>query len=212
MFSDRSEAGRQLAALLQPRLGALRPLVLALPRGGVLIGAEIARELDCDLDVLLVKKLRAPGSPELALGAVCEDGNVFVNREVVNATDADEQYIESEIKERQAEIRLQAKLYRKVKAKVPVSGRVVILTDDGLATGATMIASVETTALSRPDRLVVAVPVGAPEALRTIQELKTVDEVVWVLSPAWFEGVGQFYRDFRQIEDTEVIKLLEEFA
>ena len=211
MFSDRSDAGRQLAGALE-RFRSARPLVLALPRGGVVVGAEIARALGCNLDVALVKKLRAPGSPELALGAVGEDDTVFVNREIVGLIGAGQTYIEGEIKERQGQIALQGQRYRQCKPKIPVAGRTVILTDDGLATGATMIAAVSATALARPHQLVVAVPVAAPEAVRTIQIMKQVGEMVCLMTPMWFEGVGQFYRDFRQIEDEEVMKLLEEFA
>jgi putative phosphoribosyl transferase len=211
MFSNRADAGRQLAGALE-RFRAAHPLVLALPRGGVVVGAEIARALNFDLDVVLVKKLRAPGSPELALGAAGEDGTVFLNREIVGVTNTDETYVEDEIKERQFEITQQSQRYRRSKPKVPIAGRAVILTDDGLATGATMIAAVQATALARPVQLVVAVPVGALEALRVIQAMKQVDETVCLLTPSWFEGVGQFYRNFQQIEDEEVMKVLEEFA
>ena len=211
MFSDRADAGRQLAGALE-RFRLARPLVLALPRGGVVVGAEIARAFGCDLDVVLVKKLRAPGSPELALGAVSEDEQTFVNREVVEMTGAGDEYVRNEIRERLAEIVRQRDGYRAHKPKTSAAGRTVILTDDGLATGATMIAAVQATSLARPQRMVVAVPVAAPEALRTIQGMNQVDETVCLLTPMWFEGVGQFYGDFRQIEDEEVIKVLEEFA
>jgi predicted phosphoribosyltransferase len=211
MFNDRADAGRQLAGALQ-KFQAWNPLVLALPRGGVVVGAEIARALGCDLEVVLVKKLRAPGSPELALGAVSEGGEVYVNPEVVNITEAEEAYVEDEANERLAEIAKQRKLYRAYKPPVPVTGRTAILIDDGLATGATMVAAVQVTALARPQRLVVAVPVSAPEALRMIQAMKQVDETVCLLTPIWFEGVGQFYRDFGQIEDGEVVKILRELA
>lgn len=211
MFSDRADAGRQLAEALEGFRSA-HPLVLALPRGGVVVGAEIARALGSDLDVVLVKKLRAPGSPELALGAMSEDGTVFLNREIVDLTNTDEKYIEDEIKERQREITEQSQHYRRRKPKISVAGRKVILTDDGLATGATMIAAVQATALARPVRIVVAVPVGSPEALRLVQALKQVDEVVSLLAPGWFKGVGEFYADFTQVEDEEVIAILKDFA
>ena len=211
MFNDRAEAGRQLAGALE-RFRPLRPLVLALPRGGVVVGAEIARALGCDLDVVLVKKLRAPGAPELALGAVSEGGELYVNPEVVELTETDDAYLQSEVNERQADIAAQRKLYRTHKPQVPVAGRTAILVDDGLATGATVIAAVQATALARPQRLVVAVPVSAPDALRAIQTMKQVDETVCLLTPAWFEGVGQFYRDFSQIEDEQVVRILREFA
>ena len=211
MFSDRADAGRQLAEALE-RFRSAHPLVLALPRGGVVVGTEIARALACDLDVALVKKLRAPGSPELALGAIGEGGTVFLNHEIVDLTNADQAYVEDEIKERQHEISEQIQHYRRRKPKIPIAGRTVILTDDGLATGATMIAAVRATESGRPLRLVVAVPVAAPEAMRLVQAMKQVDEVACLLVPAWFEGVGQFYSDFAQVDDEEVIAILNEFA
>lgn len=211
MFQDRTDAGRQLAALLH-RFAPQRPLVLALPRGGVIVGAVIARKLICDLDVVLVKKLRALDEPELALGAVSEEGRAFVNDEIVRLTGADEAYIEAERRARVSEMAGQRSLYRAVKTRVSPTGRVVILVDDGLATGATMIAAAQATRLANPARLIVAVPVGPPDVVSVIEALREVDEVVCPLIPDGFAGVGQFYRDFRQVEDDEVVTILKEFA
>lgn len=211
MFENRVDAGRQLAALLR-RFEAQQPLVLGLPRGGVVVGAEIARELHCDFDVVLVKKLRAPSEPELAVGAVCEEGRAFVNEEVARMTGADGAYLERERRERAAEMTGQRKLYRAVKTRVPPAGRTVILVDDGLATGATMIATVQTARLAQPAKLIVAVPVGPSEVVRLLEEMREIDEVVCATTPVEFAGVGQFYRDFRQTEDDEVVNILKEFA
>ncbi len=211
MFKDRIDAGRKLALLLE-KYRLLQPLVLALPRGGVVVGAEVARELGCDLDALLVKKLRAPDNPELALGAVGEGGQPFVNEEIVRMTATDRSYMEGEIKERCFEMARQRELYRKVKARVSPTGRTAILVDDGLATGATMIAAVQTTALAHPQELVVAVPVGSTEAKRALDAMKQVDRVVCLSTPEWFGGVGQFYQDFSQVSDEEVLEILKEFA
>jgi putative phosphoribosyl transferase len=200
MFQNRQDAGRQLGQALAAYRTA-HPLVLGLPRGGVVVAAEVARALDGELDVLLVKKLRAPGNPELALGAVCEDGHVHLN-----PMDFSETYVQKEVAARRAEMALQQQLYRAVRLRVPRAGRTVILVDDGLATGATMLAGVQTTKLANPARLIVAVPVSPPE---TACEF---DNLVCLETPGDFQGVGQFYADFTQVEDEEVIRILKESA
>jgi putative phosphoribosyl transferase len=211
MFRDRTDAGQQLAAALK-RHGDARPLVLGLPRGGVVVGAEVARALAGDLDVLLVKKLRAPGNPELALGAVSEDGRVYVNREVAGLIGSTDSYLQQEVAERRAEMASQQLRYRKVRPHVSPAGRTVILVDDGLATGATMIAGIQATALAQPARLIVAVPVSPPEVARKIEQLEPVDEFVCLETPWDFQGVGQFYHDFAQVDDQTVVEILKEFA
>jgi putative phosphoribosyl transferase len=204
MYRDRPEAGQELAAALkQFRLD--RPLVLGLPRGGVVVAAEVARELAGDLDVLLVKKLCAPDNPELAIGALSEDGKPFLNRELVTLTGSDRRYVDREIAERRQEIDEQRQRYRAVKPRISPAGRTVILVDDGLATGATMIAAVQATRLAKPKKLIVAVPVGSPEAVET---LARKHEVVCLETPSWFSGVGQFYEDFSQVSDDEVLRVL----
>lgn len=211
MFRDRADAGRQLAAGLL-RFKPLQPLVLALPRGGVVTGAEIAHALSGDLDALLVKKLRAPGNPELALGAICEEGRVHLNEDVVRMTGASASYLKAECRERLAEMAVQRDRYRAVRPRAPITRRTVILVDDGLATGATMIAAIQTTVLAGPTNLVVAVPVSPPETIAVIEAMKEVDEVSCLDTPAWFGGVGQFYEDFTQVDDDKVVQILKEFA
>ena len=211
MFANRQEAGWQLGEALQ-RLRATRPLVLGLPRGGVVVAAEVARALGGELDVMLVKKLRAPGNPELALGAVAEDGRAHVNPDVRGLTEASEDYLERERHERLKEMRAQAAAYRAVRPRVEPAGRTVVLVDDGLATGATMLAAVQCAALSGPERLVAAVPVGPPDTVRQFAAMPEVNEVVCLQTPAWFGGVGQFYEDFSQVSDEEVVRILREFA
>jgi predicted phosphoribosyltransferase len=178
----------------------------------VVVGAETARALGGDLDVLLVKKLRAPGNPELALGAVGEDGRVYINREVAGLIGPTDAYLPAEIAERQAEMAAQQRRYRSVRPRVSPSDRTVILVDDGLATGATMIAGIEATARARPSRLVVAVPVSPPEVARKIEALEPVSEFVCLETPWDFQGVGQFYEDFMQVDDETVAEILKQFA
>lgn len=211
MFHTRQEAGRQLAAALNAFSGK-RPLVLGLPRGGVVVAAAIARQLPGDLDVLLVKKLRAPGNPELAIGALPEEGHPFLNDELISLTACDPHYLNAEIAKRRAELDRQRQLYRAVRSRIPPTGRVVILTDDGLATGATMIAAVKSTRLARPSRLIVAVPIGAPDAVAALEQMRELDQLICLHTPTWFSGVGQFYEDFSPVSDDEVVTLLREFA
>ena len=210
-FADRRDAGRQLACELE-KFRVARPLVLGLPRGGVVVAAEVARALGCDLDVLLVKKLRCPDNPELAIGALSESGHRYVNDELVRAFNIEPSYLEAEVAERAAEIREQQRLYRAVKPRIAPTDRAAVLVDDGLATGATMIAAAQAIALERPKLLIVAVPVGSPEAARALQGLEQVDEVICPHTPDWFEGVGQFFKDFVQVEDSEVVRILAELV
>jgi predicted phosphoribosyltransferase len=163
--------------------------------------------LQCDWDVLLVKKLRAPGDPELALGAICEQGRAFINEEVGKLIAATQEYLDREIQERLAEIAEQRRVYRKVKTYISPADRIAILIDDGLATGATMIAAVQATALLRPRQLIVAIPVGPPDTVDKLEGMPQVNEVVCLDTPAWFQGVGQFYEDFRQVSDDEVVRM-----
>jgi putative phosphoribosyl transferase len=211
MFVNRADAGRALAAALATQSGTV-PLVLGLPRGGLVVAAEVARALHAPLDVVLVKKLRAPGNPELAIGALSEQGDAFWNEEVVHLTGASPDYLEAEHRERQADLVAQQQLYRAVKTRLTVTDRSVMLVDDGLATGASMIAAVQVTALAHPREIIVAVPVSSPEALAAVQRLDGVHAVVALSVPSDFNGVGQFYRDFTQVSDAEVMAILKEFA
>lgn len=172
------------------------------------MAAEIAKALDAELDVILCKKLRAPGNPELALGAVSEGREVFLNADVCDYMDVDQAYLEQEKQRRHAELDAQVKKYRALRLKSPVGGRSVILVDDGLATGATMIASVQSTAAQHPRSIVVAVPGGAADTAEKIRIMSEVDNVICLETPSLFYGVGQLYENFEQVDDDEVIKLL----
>ena len=214
MFRNREHAGWLLVERLREE-GAVaaapsRPLVLAIPRGGVEVGAVLARGLAADLDVVLARKLRAPSRPELALGAVSEDGVVHLNHFAASLTDVGDAWIEGERKRQMGEIARRRTLYRGVRPPAPVAGRTVILVDDGLATGATMIAALRTVRAAQPARLVVALPVAAPERLAAVEA--ACDRLVCLVSPTDFVAVGQWYRSFEQVSDERVVELLRDYG
>lgn len=209
MFRDREDAAHQLAERLKGRK-LYNPLVLAIPRGGVVTGAVLAKELAAELDVVLSRKLRAPGHPELAVGAIAEDGVIHVNRSVQEAMNLKHDYIIREGRRQLAEIHRRRELFRKVRAAASMGGRTVIVTDDGIATGSTMIAALRTVNAQGPQELIVAVPVASPDRLEEIGRL--CDHVVCLLAPEDFRAVGQFYDDFAPVEDEQVVELLREFG
>lgn len=204
MFKDRLHAARLLAERLL-RYRGQSPLVLAIPRGAVPMGAQLAHELAGELDVVLVHKLCAPFQPELAIGAIDENGHATLTPHAASfgATPA---YITAE-KGRQSQVLQQRRrMYRPFRPAVPLQGRVVIVLDDGLATGATMVAALTTVRRDRPARLVCAVPVASSEALAQVKPL--ADETVCLWVPPLFQAVGQFYEDFPQVSDEEVARCL----
>ncbi|WP_448207490.1 phosphoribosyltransferase [Azospirillum sp. sgz302134] len=208
-FRDRSEAGRRLAARLV-HLSDQEPVVLALPRGGVAVGCEVARALNAPLDIVLVRKIGAPFQPELAVGAVADGGHVetVINPEVAEYVPTS--WIETEKDREIREIERRRAVYVDGRPRAPITGRTVILVDDGIATGATMRAALRSVRRASPRRLVLAVPV-AP--LDTVLELRAeADEVVCLQVPFPFGSIGAFYEDFRQLDDADVIRLLDEAA
>ncbi len=205
MFHNREDAGLSLAEKLKGR--PLRePIVLAIPRGGVVLGAVLARELGADLDVVLARKLRAPGNPELAIGAIGEDGSVYLDPELRDALVGWEDYLAAEIATQKQMIAQRKEMFRGGQPAPCVDGRSVIVTDDGIATGATMLAALQVLAGQRPHEVIVAVPVGSPDRLAEMRS--HCSELVCLLAPANLRAIGQFYRDFRQVEDDEVAALL----
>jgi predicted phosphoribosyltransferase len=209
MFRDREDAARQLAAKLKGR-ELHDPLVLAIPRGGVVTGAVLARELGAELDVVLSRKLRAPMQPELAVGAISEDGRVYLNPYTQEVLDVTDDYLAAERRHQLGEIARRKKLFRGVRPEAPVAGRSVIVTDDGIATGSTMIAALQAVKTQNPREVIVAVPVASPDRLAEVG--RWCDDVVCLLSPDEFWAIGQFYEDFTQVEDDEVVKLLRAFV
>ena len=207
MFRNREDAALQLAKRLKARK-LKDPVVLGIPRGGVVIAAILARELGADLDIVLSRKLRAPYQPELAIGAIGEDGEVYLNAFARQVPGVSEAYIREEQNHQIAEIARRSKLFRAVKPRTDVTQRSVIVTDDGIATGSTLLAALHVLGAQKPHEIIVAVPVAPPE---TIERFRAqCSHLECLLTPGNFQAIGQFYADFQQIEDEEVVRLLRE--
>jgi predicted phosphoribosyltransferase len=207
LFRDRSEAGRWLAERLQAYAGRPDVIVLALPRGGVPVAFELARSLHAPLDVFLVRKLGLPGQEELAMGAIASGGVRVLNDDVVGALNVPASVIDRVAREEERELRRREQSYRGSRPAPDVQGKVVILVDDGLATGSTMRAAVRAVKQMQPARVVVAVPVAAQATRDDIGE--EVDEIVCSVPPEPFLAVGRWYQDFSQTTDEEVHDLLD---
>jgi putative phosphoribosyl transferase len=210
-FADRAEAGRLLAERLAA-MGLQDPLVLALPRGGVPVGAEIARALRAPLDVAFVRKIGAPQQPELAVGAVADgsEPEIVLNDKLVHTLGLSEAYITSEATRELAVIEQRRREYAGLRPAVEPAGRAVIVVDDGVATGMTMQAALRHLKRCKPSRLVAAAPVASREAVAMLK--READAVVCLASPRRFGSVGSFYRNFEQVSDEEVAALLKEGA
>lgn len=206
-FRDRQEAGQLLGRELN-NLRGQKAVVLGIPRGGIIVARELARALEADLDIVLSHKLRTPGHPELAMGSVAEDGKLFLNEMVIRELGVDRAYIQQEKAQQLMEIARRSKLIRKIQPKVPLEGRLVIVTDDGVATGATTQAALWAVRGENPKKLIAAVPVGSEETIGRLAE--DVDEIICLRAPPFFAAVGQFYTQFDPIEDEEVLKILRE--
>jgi predicted phosphoribosyltransferase len=205
-YADRHDAGRVLADALAGYRDRADVVVLALPRGGVPVGFEVAHALRAPLDVFLVRKLGVPGHRELAMGAIASGGVRVLNDDVLGWYGIPPHVVDEVALEEQAELARREDAYRGGRAPAPVRNRVVLLVDDGLATGSTMKAAVRAVRALEPSRIVVAVPVGAPETCRELEDL--ADEVVCPRQPVPFSAVGQWYQDFSQTTDEEVVELL----
>jgi len=209
-FQDRSDAGRRLARELL-RYKDSHPVVLALPRGGVPVAAEVAQALDAPLDLIIVRKIGVPTQPELAAGAVVDGAKPIVvrNEDVIRLAGVSEQAFERICAEELAEIERRRQRYLGHRARAEVAGQVAIVIDDGIATGATTKAALRATRERGPRQLVLAVPVGPPEAIDELRPM--VDDLVCLQTPGLFGAIGYFYNDFRQVEDDEVERILKRF-
>ncbi|MGQ9469634.1 MAG: phosphoribosyltransferase [Nitrososphaerales archaeon] len=205
MFRNRTEAGKILAEALSKYKGK-NPIVLAIPRGGVVVAYEVAKALNAPLDLIIPRKIGAPNQPELAIGAVTEDGTTILNKDILQYLRVSDDYIKGEVRRQVEEIKRRMEKYLGDKPRISIEGKAVILVDDGVATGATIRAAIASIRKRNPASIVLAIPVGPPE---TIEELRReADEVVCLMTPEPFFAIGQFYRSFEQTSDEEVIEIL----
>ncbi len=203
IFKDRADAAQKLAKKLE-HLRNENPVILAIPRGGVVTGDVIASELGVKLDILVSRKVGAPANHELAIGAVMHDGSFFPNVDIIDALNVPKNYIDSEIKSELKEIERRLMKFRG-SVKYEIQNKTVVIVDDGIATGATMFAAIEWVKKQHPKRLIVAIPVGPRD---TIERLSRVAEVIVLDAPVFFNAVGEFYSEFEQVEDNHVIEIL----
>jgi len=206
LFANREDAGARLGKALA-RFHGQRPLVLGIPRGGVPVAAQVAKALAGDLDVIVARKLGSPFSPELAVGAVTADGTRYLNAQTIDELDVPADYLDQVTKEKRAEAEARERRFRAGRDPLSVEGRTVLLVDDGLATGSTMIAAARSIRARHPQRLVIAVPVAPRETCDAMHA--EADEVTCLETPAFFMAVGLHYRDFSQTEDEDVERILD---
>lgn len=207
IFKDRADAALRLAKKLE-NLQDDDPVILAIPRGGVVTGDVIAKELGARLDIIVSRKIGAPYNPELAVGAVMHDGTFFPNTDIIEALKVPRDHIDREIKSELREIERRLTKFRG-SSDYKLQNRTIVLVDDGIATGATMFAAIEWVRRQHPKRLIVAVPVGPRE---TIEKMSKVAEVVVLEAPQFFNAVGEFYNEFEQVEDYRVVEILRQYG
>ena len=205
IFKDRRDAGRQLAKKLMYLKGE-DVVVLGIPRGGVVVAEEVARALGASLDIVVTKKIEAPGEPEFALGAVTQEGEVLMDRQAAESLGATPEYLSEEIRRKKEEVKRRIEVLRGGGPYPTLEGKVVVIVDDGIATGSSVTAAVLSVKKRNPKKLVVAVPVAPPDAVGTLGEEGV--EVVCLETPESFLAIGEFYQDFEQVEDIEVKRIL----
>jgi predicted phosphoribosyltransferase len=206
LFRDRVEAGKKLGATLKAEVGK-EAVVLAIPRGGVVVAEEVADALGAPLDVVVTRKISPPGEPEYALGAVTQDGEVIMDRQAAESLGAGREYLDREIAKKREEVRERTRKFRGDRPFPTIEGKTVIVVDDGIATGSSVGAAVMSLKKMRPKEIVVAVPVAPSDAVETLSD--DGYRVVCLETPGPFFSIGEFYGDFEQVDDEEVHKILE---
>ncbi len=205
LFKDRIQAGQKLAEKLLEYKDK-NVIILAIPRGGVVVAYEIAKVLNAPLDLIIPRKIGAPYQPELAIGAITQDGTIILNEDIVSYLPIPENYIKNEAERQKKEIERRLIKYRGNAIEPNLENKIVIIVDDGIATGATMLAAIASIRKKKPSKIVVAIPVAPPESLEKIKEY--ADEIICLQTPEPFFAIGQFYERFEQLEDEEVINIL----
>lgn len=208
MFVDRHDAGKKLAAKLKEYSQKSNTVVIGLPRGGVVLAYEVAKELKLPLDIIVPRKIGAPSNPEFAIGAITQEGDGIFDDAVISSYNIPQEYIDSEIKKEKQEAKRRLKEYRGKKPPLDLKNKTVIIVDDGIATGATMQAAIISTRKQQAKDIIVAVPVLAPDNIHKIQP--EVDQLIYLAAPKLFMAVGNFYKKFDQTTDQEVISLLKD--
>jgi predicted phosphoribosyltransferase len=207
-FEDRRQAGRQLGlALIRRGYKNENTLVLGIPRGGLMVAGEVAKALSASLDVIVTRKLRAPYQPELGIGAVVDGNHVILNEELVRAVGASQDYLSREIAFQKEEINRRLRFYRGQQSASEIAGKIVIVVDDGIATGYTFLASLESLRQRHPDRLVAAAPVASRDSVQMLTAF--ADEIVCLQTPPSFHAVGAWYQNFDQVSDEEAAAILQ---
>lgn len=209
VFRDRRHAAEMLSGELADYKNREKLIIVGIPRGGVIIAEELARSLDAELDIVLTRKMRAPFNPELAVGAVSEDGRLYLDKNIVASLGLTNEYIEEEKTHQLNEIDRGKKLYRAILEKKELKDFTVILTDDGAATGSTMQAAIWAAAAESHRETVVALPTAPPETLKQLAE--DVDRIVCFCAPRYFQAISQFYSNFEQIPDERIVELLQRY-
>ncbi|MBI5071612.1 phosphoribosyltransferase [Candidatus Falkowbacteria bacterium] len=207
-FKDRLDAGQKLAQVLQKYKNAPNTIILALPRGGVVIGFKVAEALNLPLDIVVPRKIGAPGNPEFAIGAITETGEGIFDEQTIAAYGINQSYLDNEIAKEKIEAERRRKLYRGTRPPLDLKNKNVVIVDDGLATGLTMRAAIKTVKLYGAAKIIVAIPVTPPDTAKLIK--KEVDELIYLDAPAFFGAVGAFYEEFGQTMDEEVVSLLQQ--
>ena len=207
IFRDRVEAGRRLAEALGDFQGK-DVVVLGIPRGGVVVANEVAKVLGAPLDIVVTRKIEAPGEPEFALGAVTQEGDVIIDRQAAESLGASREYLDDQIRKKREEVNDRMQRLRGSSPYPRLEGRTVVIVDDGIATGSSVSAAVMSVKKRGPKEIVVAAPVAPRDAVETLAE--DVTKVVCLETPGSFLAIGEFYRDFDQVDDTEVIRILNE--
>jgi putative phosphoribosyl transferase len=204
-FANRDQAGTLLAHHLKEFRGQ-KAVVLGIPRGGVILAVRIADELEIDFDVVLSHKLGAPSNPELVIGSICEDGTSFINGQIASYAGASDEYIEREKVNQLLRIQGRVKQYRGILPKLDLSDRIAIITDDGIATGASIQAAAWAVREEKPKKIVLAIPVGPEDSVRDIS--KDADEIICLRCPPYFAALSQLYLEFEQVEDSTLLEIL----